>query len=1755
MNIMIHVTASTGYTHIHQVLPVRISTLVDSKPQTVNFFVLDGTRNGTLVADIISEDFSQDYPYFNITNSYPGQIANILFTLSQRGQLLLTRDVDLYLLSGDDIICSLELFFKVRAWDQRSTRSVVLANVHILIIKSSFNYFVEENLLNIPVLKNSLRPFRQPQFNVNISDLNKVFTYENGTVILREYLDFENPHHHDLQFSARIRTLDGLRETSISANIHVENIDDEPPVFILPVYSFSMLKGSPRGSIVGIVKATDPDTPEQHLSYTLHGKDRQLFRIGADGAISVDVLSNLSSGFNLTVSVSDGVSRSVRDSVVRVTVVTQNIPMKNLRLMFDLHIPEHSPRGIQVASLKTYSTAISNYTNYHILETQNTFRIDGNTGSISIIQDLDREAGHHVQTFTVMGVERDTTHCGLVILGTLHVVIDDINDHTPQFDSSSYDIYLLENDATAIGKVVLKVTIFDPDEGQNGTSHFSLFGQNRNSFSVDTTDGKTANIRPNTTFDRETIQDFVLNLVAKDGDRNRSSGNTSFASINVHVLDINDNAPEFDSDSGTHLTIRENADTCCSESIRATDEDSGANGNVSFIVVSGKGYFEIGQQTGVLCTTEKLDREVYGSINISLEAFDHGKPQLKSLRNFTISVLDENDNAPRFKNNLPMITRYPENKTCKSPIITIRAEDADLNKTVTYNLSSKFFKINSSTGDIWCKQPLDFETQMKHTLTVFAVDSGKPVRSASTIVVVDVQDVNDNKPIFSKSVFETWFLISRWAANKPVLVLDVSDADSGKYGEITFQTHSQNLSQYFTVAGNVVRTVRPHAPSVGKYTFNVTATDGGSPPNSATAQVVIHLSTIPTSPSLLNSSRPRPVLIGYPHNEVLFTVIENRNYSTKAIGMINANVNPVQKITYTLVETSGPFILNASTGSLFYRDQFDREKKSLHQLMIRAQLTNGSDYDLALVNISVSDVNDNKPRFQTDNHQQIYLKESVAIDTVVIVVNTTDPDAGANGNVTYTLSPHADFTIGEQTGIVRVARMLDVDSGNSSVRLLRVTASDQGDPPLTSSTTLHIVLVDVNDNAPVFTKHRYTFHVKENAEVNEKVYGSIPLRAYDRDLDHSTNGHVIYNRTMVTVGEPGNCPFYVSENGDIGVNSKLDYETKRSYSCIAIASDSPVYGNNMNASTSIHIYVDDVNDNAPEFKNIPYTVNISRDAAVGSVVTDAVVAIDSDTAGNGVVTYSLINAYKMNFSIDASTGIITVKHPLWSLPPTVTLTVLAVDMPQFDTPLNTSANVVIRIFGNPRPRFLKHRYDATVKEEAEPLNDIVQLVTAGYLHNQGNASTQEYNYTLQAGEFSDYFRINNSNGMVSQTRPVDREVMGGMMLLYITVSEGVSLTRRDTAVINVTVDDINDNVPVFTPAQQIQTFVTTQTTHVGHVIGRVASYDNDEPATSSAVYRPVIAHRSISVDTSGQLTVREPLVKEGVEVYTIQLMVSVSDGSILQRVSNITRLTQQNTSALIIIHVNQLQNSHAPTFTQDLYEANISSTSRQHTTILIPEFNATDGDGDNITYSIVSGNVRDLFHVDRASGVLSLQYDVDSTIPPVMNLTVEAVDSGFVSKSSTCVIIIRQEGSDARQCYSSNELNLQIQTEINKVYPVVVGVVAGLLVAAVVVAIVLAVKLRMSRKLLSQLYCTNTVLSSTVDQNGQRMRYARSSVDRDYREARPYTSIADLSEVFYIDYGSLSKTGGTQRSHTYSDADPDYESIQNDASDRYKGHL
>ncbi|XP_046549716.1 uncharacterized protein LOC124259601 [Haliotis rubra] len=295
---MLHITASTGYTHIHQVLPVRISTLVHSDPQTVSVFVLDGTRNGTLVADIV-KNFSQDYPYaLQITNTYPTQIADILFSLSPRGQLLLTRDVDLSLLSGDNLTCSLEAFFKVTAREEGSTQSVILAKVHVLIIKNSCDYFVQENVRNISVLKNALLPFDQPQFIISISDLSPVFKYENGSVILQEYLDFENSHHRHLQFSVKIRTRDGLRRTSISANIHVEDVNDEPPVFVLPVHDFSMIKGSPRGSIIGIVKAKDPDTPEQHLSYTLYGQNARFFRIGRDGAISVDAMSKPNRNFN-----------------------------------------------------------------------------------------------------------------------------------------------------------------------------------------------------------------------------------------------------------------------------------------------------------------------------------------------------------------------------------------------------------------------------------------------------------------------------------------------------------------------------------------------------------------------------------------------------------------------------------------------------------------------------------------------------------------------------------------------------------------------------------------------------------------------------------------------------------------------------------------------------------------------------------------------------------------------------------------------------------------------------------------------------------------------------------------------------------------------------------------------------------------------------------------------------------------------------------------------------------------------------------------------------------------------------------------------------------------------------------------------------------------------------------------------------------------------------------------------------------------
>ncbi|XP_067687100.1 fat-like cadherin-related tumor suppressor homolog [Haliotis asinina] len=846
---MLHITASAGYTQIHQVLPVHISTRVPSELQTVSVFVLDGTRNGTLVAEI-KNNFSQDYPYaFEITNAYPGQIVDIMFSLSPRGHLVLKRDVDMSLLSGNNLTCTLEAFFNVTAREEGSTRSVILANVYVLIIKNSCHYFVEENVRNITVLKNALLPFHQPHFVISISDLSQVFRYENGAVILQEYLDFENPNHRHLQLSLRIRTRDGQRETSIPANIHVEDVNDEPPVFMLPVYGFSMIKGSPRGTIIGIVKAKDPDTPTQNLLYSLSGQNARFFTIGHDGAISVDVLSNpnrhfnstVSNGlnstvfnsFSLKVSVFDGVSRAIRDSVIKVSLVTPTIPKKNLRFDFHLRIPEHSPQGVPVGSLKTNTTIITNYTDFRVLEVQNTLKIDRKTGNITIIKDLDRESGPKVQTFTIMGVERDA-YCELVILGTLHVVTEDINDHPPQFDSNSYEVSLLENDGTSIGKCVLSVTVFDPDEGKNGTSHFSLTGQYSNHFRVDTVDGKTAKIFTKKAFDRETTQHQQLFLLAKDG--NASGVHTSTSVVNVYVLDVNDNAPQFVHQVGTTITIRENADPYCISNITATDKDEGINGEVSFIVAGGKGYFEIGRYNGNLCTTEKIDREVYSTFNLSLEAFDHGEPQLKSLLNITVNVLDENDNSPRFIN--PMITSYPENKACTSPVITMKAVDADTHKGITYNLSNAYFKINSTTGAVRCKQFLDFEKQRLHTFTVFAFDSGFPVRSASTTVVVTVLDVNDNKPVFSKS-----------------------------------------------------------------------------------------------------------------------------------------------------------------------NGQFDREKKSLHQLMIKAHLTNGSDFDLVLVSIHVTDLNDNKPRFKPTNNMTIYLNETIPIGSLVTNITATDPDIGPNGNVTYMLSP------------------------------------------------------------------------------------------------------------------------------------------------------------------------------------------------------------------------------------------------------------------------------------------------------------------------------------------------------------------------------------------------------------------------------------------------------------------------------------------------------------------------------------------------------------------------------------------------------------------------------------------------------------------------------------------------------------------------------------------------------------------------------
>ncbi|KAM6162185.1 cadherin EGF LAG seven-pass G-type receptor 1 [Erethizon dorsatum] len=798
---------------------------------------------------------------------------------------------------------------------------------------------------------------------------------------------------------------------------------------------------------------------------------------------------------------------------------------------------------------------------------------------------------------------------------------------SPQFPLPSYQVSVPENEPA--GTEVIELRAHDPDEGEAGRLSYqmeALFDERSNGyFLINAATGTVSTARE---LDRETKDTHVLKVSAVDHGSPRRSAATY---LTVTVSDTNDHSPVFEQ-SEYRERVRENLEVGYEVlTIRATDGDAPSNANMRYRLLEGAGgVFEIDARSGVVRTRAVVDREEAAEYQLLVEANDQGRNPgpLSATATVHIVVEDENDNYPQFSEKR-YVVQVPEDLAVNTPVLRVQATDRDQGQNaaihysiVSGNLKGQFY-LHSLSGSLDVINPLDFEAIREYTLRIKAQDGGRPpLINSSGLVSVQVLDVNDNAPIFVSSPFQATVL-ENVPLGHSVLHIQAVDADAGENARLRyrlvdtgsaavgggsagpedpdstldfpFQIH--NNSGWITVCAELDREEVEH------YSFGVEAVDHGSPPMSSSASVSI---------TVLDVNDNDPVFT-QPLYELRLNEDAAVGSSVLTLRARDRDANSV--ITYQLTggNTRNRFALSSQSGGGLITLALPLDYKQERQYVLAVTASDGTRSHTVQVFINVTDANTHRPVFQS-SHYTVSVSEDRPVGTSIATISATDEDTGENARITYVLEdPVPQFRIDPDTGTIYT--MTELDYEDQAAYTLAITARDNGIPQKSDTTSLEILILDANDNAPRFLRDFYQGSVFEDAPPSTSV-----LQVSATDRDSGPNGRLLYT---FQGGDDGDGDFYIEPtSGVIRTQRRLDRENVAVYNLRALAVDrgSPAP---LSASVEIQVTVLDINDNPPVFERDELELFVEENSPVGSVVAK-IRANDPDEGPNAQIMYQIV---------------------------------------------------------------------------------------------------------------------------------------------------------------------------------------------------------------------------------------------------------------------------------------------------------------------------------------------------------------------------------------------------------------------------------------------------------------------------------------------------------------------------------------------------
>ncbi len=1400
-------------------LSITVVDINDNAPEFISFpntlFLREGWPVHTLITQYncsdrdIGSNAQINYSIFSIDNN------SIPFVIStDSGALTLSTPLDFEVIKGYNI-------------------SVIASNPDGLSTESLTSIYVEDDNDNSPI-------FNESSYNASLNENSSVGMFvlfiraedadsglhgvidfsllsvgninnsfeiaRTGNLTLSDKVDREEISVFNLTVAATDRGVPPLTSFA-TVLVWIDDANDNPPIFDQALYNASVSESDSVGKFIILIKATDADSGLHGIfDFTLlsEGNLNNSFQITTTGNIT---LSNIidyeqSNVFNLTVTATDrGVPplTSFVTVIVRVEDINDNAPVFKQSL-YNASVSEDESIGTFVVEVKATDADSEFFAtiNYTLLagNTDNSFEIN-QAGNISLSNVLDRE---QISLFNISVAATDRGTPPFSSVTTVIVRVEDINDNAPIFKQSIYNASVSEN--ASLGTFIVKVEAEDADSGVlASTINYTLWsGNTNNSFEIT----QSGNIFLFNLIDREQISLFNLTVAATD---RGTPPLTSFVTVKVRVEDINDNAPVFKQSLYNTSVSEDDSIGTFVVKVEATDADSWDQAIVDFSLLVFDGSFNNSFQIsnlGNLTLSTTIDREHNSLYNLTVVATDRGTPPLTSFATVIVTVKDINDNPPIFNRQL-YNSSVSEGASLGRVVVPVEATDADsgLNAIFYFELLSEgnynnAFNITRN-GNIILSNGIDRERISMYNLTVTAADMGEPPFTSSAMISIIVEDINDNPPIFIP--VNQIFYISENADPMEIVNVSATDNDSplSLNSRITFSLdimevfeNTFNLTQVDNSNAVLALTEYLDFETLNLYMFQVVATDHGSPRLSSTITIIVNVT------------------------DIVEEVVITRNTTVKIqesapLGFRFARLTfSTNSSNVSILDTSSSENSNIS-GSILFRiervgtDYFVAVNKLLDfetsQNFTVTILSNNE--SIIYLTVIIIDVNELPPVFETPGNFSV--EEEQSSGTILGKVIAKDGDTGPLSGVTYSIVQNTTtaslFSIDANTGKISTTRVLDREQlqdqnlflpSNGSIETISIIATDLVTPYYFAVISIHIQLVDINDNDPIIQTSNMSITVRENQPVSELVHTVV---ATDRDI--GPNGQISFTLHGLESSPP---PFAISSAGIIRTTVVLDAENVSSFTLLVTAYDS---GNpQRNFSVTLVVEVLDLNDNIP-FLTQSYSLFIPENAPIGSTLP-VLEAVDYDIdKRNSYISFRIISHNPPNaqglFNITSNgpnSSIISITRQLdFETLSLYRLVVEAIDngMPSLSSRANVTINV-LDVDETP-PRFFDACM-ATIRENMAPIGMTVTQCTAVDIRDGSDTLLfgVRLTYSIIMGNINDTFTIDNTSTILLQ-RPVDRETIASYEL-NISATDPGGLTAYQEVTIFI-IDD-NDNPPIIT---------------------------------------------------------------------------------------------------------------------------------------------------------------------------------------------------------------------------------------------------------------------------------------------------------------------------------------------------------------------